>query len=124
MKVVKVAFLYFFLTTLLYANPGSPEWIEGKWKAENGQIWEFERINDGNEGIITICEHGEAIDFWGWRWKGNDTYHIKRYYNYYESFVVYVRGNNEFLFRNFRDANTNWVLHRMGEQREEWKESL
>ena len=121
MKVIRLVLLMLFLAHLLYAVPPSPEWIEGKWETESGKVWEFERINDGNEGIIHIYEDGEAVDFWGWRWKGNDTYHIKRYYNYYESFVVYVRGNNEFLIQNFRDANTNWVLHRMGKQKEEWK---
>lgn len=122
MKVVRLILILFFFATLLHASPPSPVWIEGKWETENGQVWEFERINDGNEGIINIYEEGEAVDFWGWRWKGNNTYHIKRYYNYYESFVVYVRGNNEFLIQNFRDANTNWTLHRMGKQKEEWKE--
>jgi hypothetical protein len=106
-----------------YAGPPAPDWILGQWEDDEGRVWEFELINEG-EGIITIYEDGKTVHFWGWRWRGNSTYHIKRYYDYYESFVVYVRGNNEFLIQNFRDARTNWILQRLGDQREEWEESL
>jgi hypothetical protein len=122
-RTIFLAILVLIASTA-FAYPPSPEWMIGSWEADDGTVWEWEAINAGNEGILTIYEDGEIRDFWGWRWMGNDTYHIKRYYSYFESFVVYVRGNNEFLIRNFRDANTSWVLNRMGDQREEWEESL
>lgn len=124
MKRIFLLVILALVASTAFAGPPAPDWMAGQWQADDGSVWEWEAINDGNEGILTIYEDDEVIDFWGWRWMGNDTYHIKRYYDQFESFVVYVRGNNEFLIQNFRDANTNWVLERLGDQREEWNEGL
>lgn len=125
MKKTLLSILVFaFSAAMLSAQPGSPDWIVGTWRAETGTNWEFEAINDGNEGIITISENGQVLHYWGWKYRGNDTYHVKRYYDYYESFVVYVRGNNEFQFLPMRDVNNGWILHRIDDRRPEWEESL
>ena len=113
-----------FVAAATVAAPGSPEWIVGVWQAENGQTWEFEAINDGSEGIIEIREHGEVVHYWGWRYRVEGVYHVKRYYDYYESFVVHVRGNNAFLIQAMRDAREHWILHRLGKQLPEWDEGL
>ncbi len=124
MKTIIFPSLLVFITTIAAAQPGHPEWIEGRWLSGNDHIWVFERINNGDEGIITVYENDEIIEVWGWRWKGNETYHIKRYYNHYESFVVYVMGNNKFRLQSFRDANTSWVLTRLEKTLPELEESL